>query len=63
GIRVVKCLSGVRRKSHAPFLEGWGSVTTLGYSTIWNKNTIVYKKCCKNIKETLTITKTDDKND
>ena len=33
GKRVGKCLSEVRRKSHAPFLEGLGSATTPGYST------------------------------
>ena len=33
GIRVVKCLSGVRWKSHAPFLEGGAEVILCSYST------------------------------
>jgi hypothetical protein len=32
--RVAKCLSGVRRKFHAPFLKGLGPVTAPGYLTV-----------------------------
>jgi hypothetical protein len=36
--RVVECLSGVRRKSHAPFLEGGAEVILCSYSTDYQMN-------------------------